>query len=444
MADVRIATMSDGREVAYRVMSDHDGPTMLHTQEGTAPIELLDEDPMYDQFLRTVGRCGQLVLFDKPGIGASDPFDRDRDYGQQVVEAYLAVLDALGLMGAWVVGAQASLAASLARQHRSRIHGVALVNPVSPTVPLNFTFDDILQRDGDFMTRIVAPSRADDSVYVAWSSRVGRLGASAADARAFWDATRKSRRADDQLEPISDGPPVLIIRRRDALDSAHAEWWHGVFPDAEIVTLEGNDLAVVSLDAATIAETIVEFISGERIESAPDRRLVAVLFTDLVESTKAAAAAGDTAWRSTLDRYETLVARTIERHHGTLVKPTGDGVLATFPSGSQALRAATELRSTTDELGLNGRTGIHVGEVERRGDDIGGIAVHLTARVMGEASPGEIVVSSALAQTTVGGAFRFRNLGARPLKGIDQTWQLFAVEPRSREHARSIDTPESR
>jgi class 3 adenylate cyclase len=211
--------------------------------------------------------------------------------------------------------------------------------------------------------------------------------------------------------------------------------------------LPGGDLVVVWLDAATIAETIVEFISGERIESAPDRRLVAVFFTDLVESTQAAAAAGDTAWRSTLDRYETLVARTIERHHGTLVRSIGDGVLATFPSGSQALRAATELRSTTDELGLKGRTGIDVGEVECRGDDIGGIAVHLTARVMGEASeasPGEIVVSSALAQTTVGGAFRFRNLGARPLKGIDQTWQLFAVEPYRREHSRSIDTPEFR
>jgi class 3 adenylate cyclase len=155
--------------------------------------------------------------------------------------------------------------------------------------------------------------------------------------------------------------------------------------------------------------------------------LVGVLFTDLVDSTPAAAASGDAVWRSTLDRYEASLQRTIQRHHGTLVKHTGDGALATFPTGSEALHAASELRSTTRDLGLEGRTGIHVGEVEQRGEDIGGIAVHLAARVMGQAEPGEIIVTSALEQATIGARFQFDDLGTRMLKGLDRPWQLFAA-----------------
>ena len=153
-------------------------------------------------------------------------------------------------------------------------------------------------------------------------------------------------------------------------------------------------------------------------------------FTDLVDSTPTAAASGDAVWRSTLDRYEANLHTTLQRHHGTVVKHTGDGALATFPSGSEAIAAAVELRNATRDLGLEGRTGIHVGEVEQRSDDIGGLAVHLAARVMGEAGPGEIIVTPTVAQSTLGGSHRFSARGAHKLKGIDHPWELFAVDVR--------------
>ena len=140
-----------------------------------------------------------------------------------------------------------------------------------------------------------------------------------------------------------------------------------------------------------------------------------------------AAERGDSAWRSTLDRYDEAVRGVVGRHHGTVVKHTGDGVLATFASGTEAVEAAISIRSATADLGLEGRAGIHVGEVELREDDIGGIAVHLAARVMGEAGPGQIVVTSTVAESTLGGVHRFDELGERSLKGIARPWRLFAL-----------------
>ena len=209
---------------------------------------------------------------------------------------------------------------------------------------------------------------------------------------------------------------------------ADLERWKGVFPDADTVTIEGADVGIPALDAGLVAELAAGFITGSPIKATVRRELVAVLFTDLVESTPNAAASGDSVWRSTLDRYEANLQRTIQRHHGRVVKHTGDGALATLASGSEAVAAAIDLHNSTHEQGLVGRTGIHVGEVEHRDDDIGGIAVHLAARVMGDAEPGEIIVTSSVVETSIGGAYRFSERGTRTLKGIERPWQLFTVD----------------
>ena len=161
-----------------------------------------------------------------------------------------------------------------------------------------------------------------------------------------------------------------------------------------------------------------------------EHALVAVLFTDLVDSTPRAAATGDAAWRSTLDRYELLLRRSVERQRGAVVKHTGDGALATFTSTTMALQAAHDLQNIARELDLRARTGVHVGEVEVRGSDIGGIAVHLAARVMDQAGPDEIVVSSTVVDSSLGSGFSFDPLGSQPLKGIGDGWELFALAPR--------------
>jgi class 3 adenylate cyclase len=427
VGEVEFTTMADGREIAYRVMSQAQGPTILYTHHSTFPVEILDEDPMYDLFFRTLGQCGRLVLFDKPGIGASDPLDRDRDYIDQTIDAYLAVLDALDVHGGWFVGQQVLTTARLAANHRPRLLGAVLLNPLSRAVASSWDPASITDREHDSREEM-NPERVDDPAHWAWLQRARRMGASGAGSRDFLEAlTASTRRAWTGLEPIPDAPPVLLIRRRDAVDISGQQWWNRIFPNAESVTIEGAALPIAARDAGLVAELMVEFITGERATASSERTMVAVLFTDLVDSTPTAAASGDTIWRSTLDRYEESLRRTIERHHGTVIKTTGDGALATFPSGSEAVAAAAALRNAANDLGLEGRTGIHVGEVEQRGDDIGGIAVNLTARVMGQAQPGEIIVTSSLEQAAVGSRFQFDDLGIQPLKGIDRPWQLFAV-----------------
>jgi len=428
--DVRFARMADGREVAYRVMSQGDGPVVLHTGAATFPFEFLDADPMYDRFLRTLGQVGQLVLFDKPGTGASDPFDRDRDYLDQSVDAYLAVLDAVGAPAAWVVGSSTTRgfeAAQLATNHRSRLLGAALLNPREPASVASIGPANFADRT-EVGLAVVTPSRKDDPALRQWALRAKRMGTSGSDTHDFMQALLTAmRRRWAELEPIEGAPPVMLLRRRDASGMADQQWWSRIFPEAECVTIEGADHEINALDAGLIAELMAGFITGTPIVTPVERQLVAVLFTDLVDSTPAAAASGDAVWRSTLDRYEAALQRTIQRHHGTVVKHTGDGALTTFASGTQAIAAAVELRSATRDLGLEGRTGIHLGEVEQRGDDIGGIAVHLAARVMGEAGPGDIVVTSTTAESTFGGQDEFDDLGSRTLKGIDRPWQIFTV-----------------
>lgn len=431
--DFRFAQMSSGREVAFRTFGRPDGPLVVHTPYGLWPVELLSEDPMYDRFLRTLGSSGRVVVYDRPGVGSSDPLDPDRDWYGQHVDAYCAVLDALGAEAAWLVGSTLPHIAEIVRAQPERVQGAVLINPISAE---HYREHHRLLADGQGVSphelaRSNTPSRADDPGLAEWLQRANRLGRSKSGGVEHATANRQAvRRFVADAQPIVNGPPVLMIRRRDGMTPEILEWWARIFPDAEHVTIEGSDYGEMATDSGLVAELAVEFITGVPVEAPVDRTLMAVLFTDLVDSTSTAVSMGDTAWRSTLDRYEAALQRTIRRHHGSVVKHTGDGALATFRSGSEAISAALDLRHTTRDLGLDGRTGVHLGEIERRDDDISGIAVNLAARLMGEATPGEIIVSSSVEQTTVGGRFYFIERGSRTLKGIERPWTLFAVDLR--------------
>ena len=425
---VRFAKMADGREIAYQEMSHNAGPLILHTSSPPYPLDLLNEDPMYDRFLRTLGGCGRLVVFDKPGLGSSDPVDTGRSFHDQMAEAYVGVLDALTIDEAWIVGSTLSAIAHTIAAQPQRILGAVLINPITPA-QFRQNIDSAIERKRGLHMLDINPSRAGDPVFLEWSRRARRLGASGTDMAALMNANRVAHeRFMAEAAPIVDAPPAMIIRRRDAMSDEYLKRWTDLFPDAEVVTVEGADACELALDAGLIAELAVGFITGEAVAATPQRELVAVLFTDLVDSTPNVAASGDSVWRSTLDRYEANLQRTIQRHHGRVIKHTGDGALATFPSGTESVAAAVDLRRSTREIGLEGRTGIHVGEIEHRDDDIGGIAVHLAARVMGHAEPGEIVVTSTVVESSTGGPYRFSERGRPRLKGIDRPWQIFAVD----------------
>ena len=419
--------MADGREIAYRVLPG-DGPVIVHSPG--CPIDLVSEDRMYDRFVQILASAGRLVLYDDLGVGASDGDDPDRGDIDERAEACVAVLDAVDAAAGWLVGNTLPLMTEIISRYPDRVSGAVMLNSTSRR-----RFEQSVESvtsgrtPVDEVARLSYPSRADEPAFLEWLERSRRLGSNYASAVGRVERNQQAlERFLAEVRPIIDAPPVMLIHRREAASRALSEWWNGILPHAESVTIDGADQGIPGLDAGLIAELAVGFITGSPVVTPAERKLVALLFTDLVDSTPAAATSGDMVWRSTLDRYEATLQRTIQRHHGTVVKHTGDGALATFPSGSEAITAAIELRNTTRDLGLEGRTGIHVGEVEQRGDDIGGIAVHLAARIMAEADPGEILVSWSVDASTLGGRYRYRDLGSHGLKGLEQPIHLFAVE----------------
>jgi class 3 adenylate cyclase len=176
-----------------------------------------------------------------------------------------------------------------------------------------------------------------------------------------------------------------------------------------------------------VLDEIEEFVTGVRPQHEPDRVLATVLFSDLVESTARAAAVGDHKWRDLLDAHDEAIRKQLDRHRGRFVKSTGDGVLATFDGPARAIRCASEMRAAVEDLGLEIRTGLHTGEIEIRGDDVGGFAVNLASRVCTEAAAGEVLVSRTVVDLVVGSGIAFEDRGVHPLKGVPGDWQLYAV-----------------
>ena len=209
----------------------------------------------------------------------------------------------------------------------------------------------------------------------------------------------------------------------------HGRYLAEHIPGARYVELEGTDSLFSVGDTEAIVGEIEEFVTGTRHEREPDRVLATVLFTDIVRSTERAAELGDRAWREVLERHDRLVRQALARHRGRAVKSTGDGVLATFDGPARAIRAAASIGDGAEGLGIQIRAGLHTGECEVIGDDVGGLAVHIGARVMSTATAGEVLVSSTVKDLVVGSGIDFEERGAHELRGIPGEWRLFARTP---------------
>jgi class 3 adenylate cyclase len=223
--------------------------------------------------------------------------------------------------------------------------------------------------------------------------------------------------------------PVLLLHRRGdrAVNVRQSRWLAEHLADARLVELDGIDHVVVVGEIDTVIAEIEEFVTGAPADVEPDRVLATVLFTDLVDSTARAAAAGDQRWRELLDAHDLAVREQIERHRGRLVKNTGDGAFATFDGPARAIRCAGAIREALHPLGLDVRIGIHTGEVELRDDDVGGIAVHIGARVCELAGAGEVLVSRTVVDLVVGSGIEFADRATHELRGVPGDWQLYAV-----------------
>jgi class 3 adenylate cyclase len=240
--------------------------------------------------------------------------------------------------------------------------------------------------------------------------------------------------------PTVTAPTLVIHARDEVIPVQEGRYIADHIPGARLLEVDGNDHVPWLADPDMFTTEIEEFLTGGHAAPSPSRRaLRTVLFTDIVASTQHAAATGDERWRAVLQRFREITAELTERFGGTVVKSTGDGHLATFDGPTQAIRCAEALRADAETLGIEIRAGIHTGECELLDADIGGIAVHIAARILGQAGAGEILVSGTVRDLVVGSGTGFEDRGPVELRGVPGTWQLLAVD----RHGPQAGSPEA-
>lgn len=444
VTEIRYARSGDVH-VAYQVMGA--GPLDLLVMSGEfVPVDAMLEEPRYVASLHRLASFCRVLRFDRRGVGLSDPVPVSCPTTvEQWVEDALAVLDAAGSRTAAVFGAtDAGLAALvLAATHPERVRALVLLHAYARSLwAPDFVFgrraeawDTIADTttnpspgDASFdLLALLAPSVCDDLGFRDWWDRAGHRGASPGVARAMWRALVQTdvRRALPAIHV-----PCLVLHRADNAWTAaeHGRYLAERIEGATLVTLPGADDLWWVGDTDALGCEVEEFLTGRRPAPDPDRVLATVLFTDIVGSTQRAAAAGDRRWRELLSRHNDTVRRQVQRWGGREIKATGDGFLATFDGPARAVHCGCDIRDALRALGIEVRVGLHTGEVEVMGDDVGGIAVHIGARVMGFAQPAEVLVSSGIPPLVAGSGIKFTDRGEHELRGVPGIWRLFAVE----------------
>ena len=245
--------------------------------------------------------------------------------------------------------------------------------------------------------------------------------------------------AETDIEPLLPlvGVPTLVLHRRDnrVWDIETSRAAAARIPNCRFVELPGSEAEIYLGDTGPVLAEITRFLRQEHEVVGPDRPLATVLFTDIVGSTEQLSAVGDQHWRHVLDSHDTAIEHTVTMHLGRVVKTLGDGMLATFDGPARAVRCAAAIRDTLAERGITVRAGLHTGEIELRGGDVAGIAVHIASRVAALAGPGEILASRTVVDLTAGSGITYDSRGEHQLKGIPSTLTLFLA------HAPATSTP---
>jgi len=423
--------------LAYQM---HDGApereVVLFTPGGTVPMDFLERDRNGVRLVAGLAAIGRVVLFDRRGIGLSDPIsDWSRPLVEQWADDLWNIVSSLCTSAPVIVslGDYWGPARLFAAHHPDALSSLILYEPSGPDASVDLGSATQLRGplpvEQDNWIARVCPSRADDQTFREWFDAAGRTGASPAVAARIYD-----RPADDCVRGLEQAQkrivvPTLVLRRPGNLvgSAPSPDPVATAIPRGERVDLPGDDYHWLGEDVDVLLAEISRFVTGETVLPEPVRELCAVVFTDLVQSTEQAASVGDRRWKDTLDRHDETVSREVTRKGGALVKTTGDGALAVFPSVDGALLAAGTIRDRLADDGLNVRIGVHVGDVERRGTDVAGIGVHIAARVMAVAGPGEVVVTAAVPLAAAGTNHQFESFGEHALKGITGTWTLFRV-----------------
>jgi class 3 adenylate cyclase/pimeloyl-ACP methyl ester carboxylesterase len=442
MAPVTRYARSGEASIAYQVVGE--GPLdMLFVTGWLTQLEQLWEAPANRRFLERLATFGRLILFDSRGTGLSERVLEAYTIEQEAQDA-IAVLDAAGSERAAVFTyAQGGLVgALLAADHPERIGALVMYASIArtswaPDYDWAMTSEDreaLTERNlaiwGETNSEAMsawAPSMVDDPALVAWFARMQRLAASPGEARIIFKAM-----VDLDVRHVLPRirVPTLIMHRPSerVWDVRHSRYLAEHIDGARYVELEGIDSLPFVGDSDAIVEEIEEFLTGVRSGGEFARALLTVLFTDIVDATARAAKLGDGRWRDLLAQHDEQVRAQLARFGGRAVKTVGDGFLATFDGPpSRALRCALAITAAARELDMEVRVGMHTGECELIGEDVGGMAVHIASRVSGLAGAGEVLVSGTVFGTVVGGPFTFEDRGFHELKGVPGRWPLFAL-----------------
>ena len=428
--------------IAYQVVGD--GPfDLIHVPMFVSNLELQWEDPAEHTYYERLASFCRLIMFDKRGTGLSDRVAVATL--EERMDDLRAVMDAAGSQRAAVFGSSEGGALSIlfTATYPERVSALVLYGAYprmawAPDYPdgipeeiqaltvQNFEENWGRGQEGGIPVWALAPDRVDDPAWRKAHGRWERLSASPGAAVAAYQMIFQID-VRHLLSAIRV-PTLVVYRTADLAHAAGSRYLGAHIPGAKVVELPGNTYWPYLGDQGAIVDEIEEFLTGVRPVHAPDRALATVLFTDIVSSTERAAALGDDAWTRTLDRHDALVAHEVERHRGREINTTGDGILATFDGPARAVRCAQAICEEVQSLGIEVRAGLHTGEIELRGADIGGIADHIGQRVSALAGPGEVLVSSTVKELVAGSGITFTDRGSHVLKGVPDEWRVFTVE----------------
>ena len=436
--DVHYARSADLR-IAYATFGD--GPVDLVFVPGfVSHIENWWEANASARFFKRLASFSRLIMFDKRGTGMSDPFVGVPTLEERIDDVR-AVMDAVDSTSAFFCGLSEGGPMSIlySATYPNRTRGLILMGSTARILatreyPSSWTrekidrfLDELDESWGQGgLMNLFLPSFADDERARRIWARYQRMGGSPGTARALMEANAQ---IDVRHVLPHVQVPTLVIHRTDerVLPIFHGRYLADHIPDAQFLEQPGDDHLPWLGDADGALDATEEFITGSRHQVDEDRVLATVLFTDIVDSTRRAAEAGDRRWRELLDAHDETALGEVERFRGRRVKTLGDGMLAVFEGPARGVHCAEAVRDATAELGVDIRAGLHVGECELRGDDIGGLAVHIGARIAGLAEPGEILVSRTVRDLVAGSGLRFADRGEYELKGVPERWPLYAV-----------------
>jgi class 3 adenylate cyclase len=426
-----------GVHIAYQVIGD--GPIdLVYVPSWISQVEHYWDEPAVARYFQRIASFSRLIMFDRRGTGLSDPIAGTPTLEEQMDDV-VAVMDAAGseraAVFAWLEGG--AMAALFAATHPERTSALVLYEamprmswaPDYDWPPTREEREAALQAPWGDGSRIfgLAPSAATNPRLVEWFGRLERLAASPGTA-----AKLLMMNADVDVRAVlpSISVPTLVLHREGErfIDIRHSRYLAEHIPGARYIELPGAEVFSFGRQGDQLLDEMEEFLTGARHAPHLERVLATVMFADIVDSTRTAAELGDRRWRDMLGSIEESVMRELAQHRGRAVKSLGDGFLATFDGPARGIRCAAAIRDAIrTKFGLEVRSGLHTGEVEMIAGDVGGIAVHIGARVGATAVPGEVLVSGTVKDLVVGSGIAFEDRGEHELRGVPGQWRLWAV-----------------